>query len=425
MRIPVPGKGGFFLFEVCLFHCKAQGSLLNQLYYFNTMSNSPAYSFAEKLCYRFCKQSSFCLEYSPLYASIFGCIGRWLQKQTDCGQWLIRAAQSRTPFETPMLIASGLHYLVLEGRCTDGLASFFPTVGGLKLPTEEVLDVMLIETVQENREFLEQWIATVSVQTNETGRGLGWVLPLLYTPWKSVVIVDLGASAGLNLVAEKRSYLLESDMADTSAVKVGTADSEQFIFTCHGCWTPPQRTTFPAVSARIGCDRFPLPVNDLHDERLLCSFVWGDQPQRMLRLQEGIAAFRECCMEKGQIPIYRIELPGELAVFLKTIQDEEVADPMVLFSSYITTYLHDKGKSLFEIIQQWATGQQRAIVWFQQDLAAPDIVACKPPDLGWVLWSANVWQAATHISFHLAWCHPHGTQIQWLPGIRQWQKYWQ
>ena len=390
----------------------------------NTMTSATSHPFAEKLLHRFRKQRSFCQQYSPLYAALFCSIGTWLQEKNDTGLWLIQAAQSRSSFDIPMLISAGLHYLVLEGKHAAALAEFFPTAGGDRQPDAQDLKPILQQTVRDNMAFLEQWITTVRVQTNESGRGLGWALPLLYTPWSSVGVVDLGASAGLNLIADKRSFLLTFDIPGFENFKLGTVAEEQFALTCRGSWSPPVRQNLPYIGLRMGCDRNPLALANAHDERLLRSFVWADQPLRMQRLDEGIQAFRKCCRTESDIPVHRVDLPEELAAFLDTIQATWPTEPLILFSSYIKNYLPDKGKVLFKIIREWATGQERAILWLQQDLPAADTVASKPPDLGWVLWSADLWQAAEHTSFHLAWCHPHGTQIEWLPGIGQWQRYW-
>ena len=68
------------------------------------------------------------------------------------------------------------------------------------------------------REPLAAFIRSANVQTNETGRGLAWLLPVACLGWPAVHLVELGASAGLNLVAERRGYRL-MDAADPAHVE--------------------------------------------------------------------------------------------------------------------------------------------------------------------------------------------------------------
>src|SRR5690606_1327638 len=66
----------------------------------------------------------------------------------------------------------------------------------------------LRETIFARRDSLAAFIRRANVQTNETGRGLVWLLPVACLGWPAVHLVELGASAGLNLVADQRAYRL-------------------------------------------------------------------------------------------------------------------------------------------------------------------------------------------------------------------------
>jgi hypothetical protein len=166
--------------------------------------------FRQKLLYRFGKQAEFTADYSPLYASLFSTIANWLENEADpVVSWLLEASNGRNSFDVPLLLAAGLHRDVLwQVPEVAELAAYYPSVGGERPSTDPHFNTSLRQAILARRLALADFIQTATVQTNETGRGLCWLLPLLYTNWTAVHLVDLGASAGLNLAAEQRSYRL-------------------------------------------------------------------------------------------------------------------------------------------------------------------------------------------------------------------------
>ncbi|MFQ5436798.1 MAG: DUF2332 family protein, partial [Anaerolineae bacterium] len=93
------------------------------------------------------------------------------------------------------------------------------------------------------RAALAPFLQTATVQTNETGRGLAWLLPLLYTGWEGAHLVDLGASAGLNLAADGRHYQLVA--GDKTVLTMGTGQPVQFRSEIEGAFVPPNQRCCP------------------------------------------------------------------------------------------------------------------------------------------------------------------------------------
>jgi hypothetical protein len=126
-----------------------------------------------------------------------------------------------------------------------------------------------------------------AVQTNEVQRS--WVLlPLFLHAVGSadVHIVELGASAGLNLAWDRWRYRYAA-----------------------GDWGPPdgalalageERRAIPAallaerprILSRLGIDLDPIDVCTEEGARLLRSFVWAGQDERLVRLDRAIEAVR-------------------------------------------------------------------------------------------------------------------------------------
>lgn len=114
-------------------------------------------------------------------------------------------------------------------------------------------------------------LARRHVQTNETSRAVAWLWAARILDWQAYTLVDLGCSAGLNLVADRLPYP----------------------------WTEPGGAPlFPAgwttrPGARLGLDARPLQVALDADRRWLRACVWPGETARITRLDAAIATFLE------------------------------------------------------------------------------------------------------------------------------------
>ncbi len=252
----------------------------------------------QRLAIRFRQQEEFSTGYSPLYALLFRLVADWLEAPGAAADpavnWLVEAGRGRDSLTVTLLLAAGLHrdVLVGEGRVED-LASYYPSAGGLRFPDEPGFESALRQAIHAQRESLKTFIRSANVQTNETGRGLCWLLPVLSSGWQAVQLVDLGASAGLNLVAERRAYRLQEAGSERYLADLGTGWPPQFMVRCQGDVDPISRFGFrhvPRITGRIGCDIIPFPLVTEDDALTLEAFIWADQVTRIQRLREGIQA---------------------------------------------------------------------------------------------------------------------------------------
>lgn len=164
-----------------------------------------------KLRRRFYKQEEFAAGYAPLYARLFGTLVHWFDNGPGDAvvDWLMDVGDGRSPFDIPLLLAAALHRDVLMGVPeAAALARYYPTAGGRADGQMPAFETGLRSAILARRDAITPFIQSATVQTNETGRGLVWVLPLLLTGWEAVHLVDLGAGAGLNLVADQRAFRL-------------------------------------------------------------------------------------------------------------------------------------------------------------------------------------------------------------------------
>jgi hypothetical protein len=167
-----------------------------------------------------------------------------------------------------------LHELVLAGRAPD-LAPFYPSAGGTAAPAGAwpVARAALAEHADWVRERLPR-----TVQTNEPGRsavlyaGLQW---LALRDGRPLRLLEIGASAGLNLVPERYAY------ASGGRVYGDPASAVRF----DEPWSHPLDAV-PVIADRRGCDLEPM--DPARDRLRLLSYIWPDEGERFARVSAAL-----------------------------------------------------------------------------------------------------------------------------------------
>jgi hypothetical protein len=192
-------------------------------------------------------------------------------------------------WRTPLKVAGGLHYLVLEGRASWG-----------DVPAALV----------EHRDFLARFVAEQPVQTNEVQRS--WMLLPCFleavrrTGVDELDLIELGPSAGLNLVWDRYRYRYAAgDWGPEGSPVVLSGEERRPV--------PGELLlAAPRVRSRVGVDASPIDVTSDDGARLLKCFVWPDQTWRLELLDRAIEAVRADppVLVRGDVVE---ELPGLLA----------------------------------------------------------------------------------------------------------------
>ena len=177
-------------------------------------------------------------------------------------------------------------------------------------------------------EFLARWVREQDVQTNEVQRAWG-LLPafLSVADGRPFDLLELGPSAGLNLLWDRYSYRYSTGRWGHGPFELSGDDR-----------LPPPAELLQrpvSVARRRGVDRSPVAVTTEHGSRLLQSFVWPDQPGRLERLRRAIDVVRYDPPEllRGD---YVETLPALL-------QDRRAGEQLVVFQSASTQYLDADG----------------------------------------------------------------------------------
>jgi hypothetical protein len=174
--------------------------------------------------------------------------------------------------------------------------------------------------------FLRRFTAEQDVQTNEVQRAWA-LLPAFLTlvDGRPLDLLELGPSAGLNLVWDRYAYRYSSGAWGSGELELSGDDR-----------VPPPASLFELeveVARRRGIDLNPVDATTDHGARLLQAFVWADQTARLERLRRAIGTLRADPPElmRGD---YVETLPALLA-------DRPAGMQLVVFQTASTMYLPD------------------------------------------------------------------------------------
>jgi hypothetical protein len=271
----------------------------------------------------------------------------------------------------PLRLFGGAHYLVLEGRAEAYWDGDDPWPAFRRL-------------LEDHREWLRALVTEQGVQTNEVRRS--WVLlpgVLAARPDELVDVVELGPSAGLNLVFDRYAYrYLHGSWGRDHSGLVLTGREHTLV---------PRQVLARKVRVRrrIGIDRDPVDATSEDGARLLQAFVWPDQPERLARVRRAIELLRE---DPPQL------LRGDFVDLLPDVVERGM--PTVIFDSNATEYLDDERFALLARRVEEA-GRDTPLAWVSVELPRSE------PITGYVLeaqsWPGGVRRRLAHVHYHGAW----------------------
>ncbi|WP_435358099.1 DUF2332 domain-containing protein [Haloarchaeobius sp. DFWS5] len=264
----------------------------------------------------------WCDDTSPLYASLSHSIAA-------ADDVLSVAAAVPDDQPGPNNLFAAVHALVLRGTDHE-LRAFYPSVVGPEAttdPTESDPFPAFHDFVLTNEAAVRDLVATRRTQTNAVGR-----CSVLYPAFAHVAaavdgplaLVDVGASAGLNLSFDRYRY--EYELADGEALTVGIDDSPVTIPGEVRVGDPPLPADPPTVASRAGIDVNPLDVTDDADVNWLRALVWPEHTDRHEQLRDAVALAREDPprIVEGNaldlLPTVVREIPAEYAVCIYDTQ---------------------------------------------------------------------------------------------------------
>ena len=202
------------------------------------------------------------------------------------------AGVSIPPGSVPALrLLAGLHELVLAGGAPE-LAEFYPSAGGTKSPAG--VWPVARKAIEEHGPWLAERVLR-TVQTNDVGRSAVLYAALLWVTDRTrrpIRLLEIGASAGMNLLADRYAYAVNGiGLGDPSSEVRFDEPFDPGAAPAFDLRAAAERLT---ITSRAGCDAHPLSLADPTDHRRLLSYIWPDELERFARTE---AALRESAAE--------------------------------------------------------------------------------------------------------------------------------
>ncbi|HZN16025.1 MAG TPA: DUF2332 domain-containing protein [Acidimicrobiales bacterium] len=303
-----------------------------------------------------------CRGYSPLYEHVA------LEIAADA-QLLGLLAEARPGQRRPTLFLAAVNYL-------GGRPAF-----------DQFHDFCL-----DNRDALLSIIETRATQTNEVGRS-AVLLPMFCRPPEPLALVEVGASAGLNLLFDRYAY-------DYDGVRLGDGELR---LSCASFLVPDR---IPTVASRVGVDREPVDVMDDDAVAWLRACIFADQGDRLERLEQAVAVAR-----RGPPTI----VAGNANDVLRDVV--AAVDPnahLVVFHTYVVAYfLREERAAFFALLDD--LGRTRDLTCISAE--APGVV----PDFGlergsMVALGEVAYRDGEKRATVVGTCHPHGTWLRSAAG---------
>jgi hypothetical protein len=298
------------------------------------------------------------------------------------------------------LYLAALHYLVLEHPDHE-LAAWYPTVerDPRRDDPAEALRAFCDTFAAELRDLL----ATRRTQTNEVGRGavLHPALSWAFAGSRDLIrLVDLGCSAGLNLLVDRWRY----DYSDGST-RGDPSSPVRVPCDLRGVQTLPPGD-LPPIATRSGIDLDPVDLHDPHQRRWLQACVFADQPERFVRLSRAIEAAGDT-----QPEIVRGDVVDRLPLVLADLLDRPGV--VCITSTWTLAYVEpSRRKHLDDFLVE--RGQSGAVHLITGEPLGVDVDHAPPG----IPSEATIW---AHTAFGpdgpqrtvLGFSHPHGSWLEW------------
>jgi len=228
---------------------------------------------------------------------------------------------------------------------------------------------------------------TRRTQTNEPAR-CATLLPALAALPGPLALIEVGASAGLTLLADKYSY-------DYGGHRVAGTDPLAPVLGCRPLGPVPLPARVPEIVWRVGLDLNPLDVTNSDDVHWLHCLVWPDETGRDERLSAAVETAR-----RDPPPVHRGDLLTDLPdLVAKAPRDATV----VVFHTAVLAYVRRPDRVDFA-----ETVSELDVTWLSNE--SPGVLpgtSAGPRD-------RNDFHLVRDGTDQIAVTDPHGTWVKWL-----------
>lgn len=306
-------------------------------------------------------------------------------------------ANTPEPARVPTNLFAAVHYLLL-GEPDAELRRWYPNLGGPRLTGEGDPLPVFLAFCNDHADQVKQLLATRMPQTNEIGRSSLLVAGFDHLPPGPKAQLDVGASAGLNLMSDRLGY-------DDGHGVLG--DSE-LVLECSVRPTGHRLATgLPPLASRLGLDANPLDLTDPDAARWLEACVWPDQADRFDRLERAVRLF-----QRAPVAVRQGDAVDDLA---SALADLGPGTPVVTTSWALCYLAPERQREWVAELERLGAASDLIWLWVESPIqmrALPvpsDLVGSGATVLGY-----SAWCDGRRTDRTLARCHPHGYWLTWL-----------
>lgn len=336
------------------------------------------------------QQIRWCYEFaSPFTAGVLECIRDNLVKGGALAP-LVVPWPGEPMRDVVALRLAGVLQMMARTGLAPRLAPFYPAGGGRWDAAAFARE--LEKAVAANLDFV-RGIISRPPQTNEIGRSAALMPAYALIAARTGLplrILEVGASAGLNLMWDRFRYRLGShEVGDAQSPVTVAAD-------WRGAW--PGITALPRVVERRGCDRTPIDLNAPGEADRLMSYMWPDQAERVKRLEGAIKLAQQV-----KPPLDKADAGDWLAQQLaKAVPGVATVVAHTIAWQYFSKETSERGtRALEDAGARASTAAPLARVSLEH--YAPD----KPPALKLTQWPGGETRTIAN-------AHAHGLWVEWL-----------
>ena len=321
----------------------------------------------------------------------------------------------------PVLLLAAVHDVLLAGE-SDPLRDWYDTItdeprrlgDGVDDPWPHFRRLAL-----ENPGVVER-LETRSVQTNEVGRCAPLVAAFIHLArrapgappdgFRPLSLVELGTSAGLNLLVDRYGYRFEPP--GLGEPRVANPDAPLMIdCDLRGEGAPLLVDDRPHVASRVGVDLNPLDLTEPDDARWLVACQWPDEIDRTHRIRAAMA------LARADAPtLVRGDAVQEVAALVDAVPGHALP---VVFATWALAYLPEqRQRDLLAVLDEIGSDRDLNLVFAEQPVqitgmpvpARPDGRGDGPP----TALVAYDWRDGVRTEERLGDLHPHGRWLEWL-----------
>jgi hypothetical protein len=332
----------------------------------------------------FLQQAEACEQLgSPFNARLCRLLASTIDRTSSFGARLLDWPDRAEADAVALRACGALHALARSGR-QPSLSAAYP-------PDRSIaLEDILADAIAAEDAFLTSYLDSPP-QTNEVARSaiiLGGLLTIAATSANRLELIELGSSAGLNLLLDQYHYRLGEER------EWGAREAPVSIVSR---WTGnvPDVTLALNIARRAGCDRNPLDPSLVQTRQRLLSYVWPDQTDRMARLEAALGNAMKSPMRV---------INEDAAVFAERqlTLPQEAGTVRVLMHTIVWQYLTEPTQNRIGAAMRTAAARadaQRPLAWLSVEADGQP----KGANISLRLWPENQRRSLGRADFHGRW----------------------